>query len=220
MHRSMLAMFLAALCGGCVATAQRPTVALTVQARIDPDWSPPAEQLTFTTVLVRRGTVDELLEKELLHYLRGRLIKTGLVYDDNAPQLLVGIAAFIGPFEEYVEPTTFYWPVTSTSRATTTTSTGASATSVTQGPTTYVPIHRRGYTRTRYFRSITIFVGRPRDDGSGVAPVWQTTVESSGGASDLLEVAPTMIRHALTEFPRKSGRPTQRTVPLIRHDDP
>jgi hypothetical protein len=219
MERVAYSVLLAVLIGGCaLTTPQRPQITLNVSARIDPDWAPNVSGATFAMVPVKRGTPDELLEKELLHYLRGRLALMGLVNDERAPQFFVGITAFIGPFEEYVPPTTFYWPMSTTS--TTTSQAGSlSVTSTTHGEQ-YVPIQRPGYTRVNYFRSLTIFVGNPSPDGSGVSPVWQGNVDSAGATSDLLEVAPTLIRHLLTEFPRRSGYPSQRTTQVIRADDP
>ncbi len=209
----------ATLGGGCAIQSNSLQITMDVRARIDPEWKSDIFGASFVMIPALEGTPDELLEKELLHYVSGRLQAKGLMPGTAGARFMVGISAFIGPKEEYVPPTTFYWPIPSSSTTETTTNTGLTLSSTTHG-SQYVPIHRPGYTLVHYFRSITIFLGLPKSDGSGVTPVWQGTAESTGDLSDLLEVAPTLIRNILTEFPRRSGYPSRRTADLIGANDP
>jgi hypothetical protein len=194
-----------------------PPITVNVRAQIDPEWPANVTGATFDLVRLQTGTTEELLEKEILFYVRDRLLRKDLVFSERFPALLVAISSYIGPYEEYVPPSTFYFPMPT--NTTTTTNAGHTATSTVQGAQ-YVPVHREGYARVRYHRSITLFVGQPKADSSGVVPVWQGTVESDGEIADLMAVVPTMVRHLLTEFPRRSGYPPQRTVALIGATDP
>lgn len=48
--------------------------------------------------------------------------------------------------------------------------------------------------------------------------VWTCTVTSKGRNADIVVVAPTLIRHCLTEFPHPSRYPRHRVVPLLTAD--
>jgi hypothetical protein len=193
-----------------------------VKSYADPD-NPPAGLKTFKVVPLGLTQDNPLLEKELLYLVKHELLAKGLTYDDVNPDALVGLSAFIGPFEEYVPPATFHWPmITSSSKTTTTTGTigmtNVFGTSITkETDTQLVPITRPGRTRTRYYRNIQVVLGRPTvtaDGSSQVELVWSGVIESTGDTSDLVGLAPTLIDELLGEFPERSGKPVNRHVPL------
>lgn len=195
-------------------------IEMNVKAYSDPERSP-ASVRTFAVVPVGLTMKDPVLEKELLYLVKQRLVARGLVYDEQNPDVLVALAGYIGPFEHYVPPSTFYWPMPTSGSSTTNvagtvgaTSVSGTATTTTSG-TSYVPFTRPGYTVTQYYRNIQVIMGE-RVATPGEAKVnilWSGTVDSSGSSADLLVVAPTLLDQVLAEFPRRTGAPTARRVP-------
>jgi hypothetical protein len=191
---------------------------MNVKAYIDPD-KPPLISCSFSAVSIG-ATEDPLLEKELLHLVKSRLISMGMSTDDSSPDLLVGLSAYIGSYDSYIPPSTVYWPIPSTSTRRTTTAGligeySVSGTVVTkQQEMKYVPVTTPGYTLTQYYRVINIYFAHADTTGSDVKTqlIWSGSVDSSGKESDLLKVAPPMIDELLGEYPERSGKPTIRTI--------
>lgn len=214
--RICASVLLMALLGqGCASSF----IDMNVKAYSDPEKSPPTAR-SFTVVPLGLTMKDPLLEKELLFLVKQRLLAKGLVYDEQKPDVLVALVGYIGPFERYVPPSTFYWPMPSSTSSTTNVlgtvgSTSVSGTSTTTSSgTKYVPITRQGYTVTQYYRNIQVVMGERALTGgeAKVDVVWSGEVDSSGGSADLVVVAPTLLDQLLAEFPRRTGSPTTRRV--------
>ena len=160
--------------------------------------------------LASTNSFNPLQEKELLHIVKNHLTSKGYVYSEKHPDFVVSIDFAIDPVQ--VSGTTFM--STSTPGTTSTTSgylgSGTpsyfSATTTTPGQTQMVPIP---YSDIAYHRAITINFTSPE----GI-PLWRGEAESTGSKSDLLVVAPYLIKELLTEFPRKTGKKTGRYVPV------
>ena len=177
----------------------------------------------FCTVPLGNTTGGPMLEKNLLFLVKERLVAQGLIYDEAHPQMLVGLTGYIGPFDQYVPPSTFYWsvPKTETSRTTGSawgsdgSSAWGNATTTTQS-TERVPITTGGYSITQYYRNISVLMAKlvPSADSTKVNLVWSGSVQSSGSTGDLLTVAPTLLDELLGEFPQRSGKPSTRTVEM------
>ena len=200
------------------APASPNLIKMNVKAYIDPD-KPPLNYCSFSAVSIG-ATEDPLLEKELLHLVKTRLIAMGMSNDDSSPNLLVGLSAFIGSYDTYIPPSTVYWPIPSAPTRRTMAAGiigeySVSGTVVTkQHETKYVPVTTPGYTLTQYYRVINIYFAQAdttRADDK-VQVIWSGTVDSSGQESDLLKVAPPMIDELLGEYPQRSGKPTIRTT--------
>lgn len=193
---------------------------MNVTAYPDPE-RPIVAPKRFATVVVGQTTGGPMLEKNLLALVKERLVAKGFVYDESDPELVVALTGFIGPFEEYVPPSTTYWPMpTSTTSRTQGSAYGSdgsyasgNATTQTQG-TQYIPITRNGYTVTQYYRAIDVMVASVRHDPDSVRvePVWTGSVTSSGSTGDLLTIAPVLLDELVGEFPARTGKPSARQV--------
>jgi hypothetical protein len=192
---------------------------MNVKAYADPERSL-ATARSFTVLPMGLTMKDPLLEKELLFLVKQRLMAKGLVYDEQKPDVLVALVGYIGPFERYVQPSTFYWPMPTSTSSTTnvlgtvdSTRLSGTATTTTSG-TQYVPITRQGYTVTQYYRNIQVVMGErvSKNGAANVDVVWSGEVDSSGYSADLVVVAPTLLDQLLAEFPRRTGSPTTRRV--------
>ncbi|SRR6266568_387794 len=222
MRRLLLAVVLASLAQGC---ATGGFIEMSVKAYSDPERSLTSIR-TFAVVPVNLTMGNPLLEKELLYLVKQRLVARGLTVvewspgDGRNPDVLVSLAGYMGPFEQYVPPSTFYLPVPTSSTSTVRSNSPiiarpgevavAPSATVTTQSTSYVPISRGGYTVTQYYRNIQVFVAEPAAEKFNV--LWSGAVESSGGTADLLVVAPTLLDQLLAEFPRRTGVPTFRRV--------
>ena len=214
LSRFLLVVALVSLVGCATAGSH---IEMNVQAFADPEVAI-APGSTFATVPVGL-TKNELLEKELLFIIRERLEAKGLRYSEERPEFLVATSGFMGNYDEYVPPSTIYFPVPGSTQTTNVTGNAGgvpiygTATTNTSG-TNYVPITRRGYTRTQYVRIIDVMVARPvvRGSESTFKAVWSGKVESTGSTGDLLLVATPLIDELLTEFPRRTGRDSRRVV--------
>ena len=203
----------AALLSAC-ASLPANYVEMNVQAFSDPEHRIESGA-SFATVVLGVAK-NELLEKELLYLVKERLVARGFVYDESDPDFFVGATGFIGSFEEYVPPSTVYFPLPG---STTTTTTGAvggvpfGATSSTTG-TQYMPITRPGYNQTQYYRVIDVIVAEPIEQGGqlSVRALWRGRADSNGNTGDLLIVAPVMLDELLSEFPQRTGRDPRRVV--------
>src|SRR2546422_118207 len=200
---------------GCT---QSETYEMTVTAYPNPDAEVVAGQ-HFATVVIGQTRGGELLEKNLLALVRKEMEEKGFVYDKQSQELLVALTGFIGPRENYVPPSTIYWPMpTRSSSSTTGSAYGSGGYAIGWAPTTtqgtqWVPVTRPGYTRVDYYRRLDVLVGQlvTEADSNRVDLMWTGTVESAGYAGDLLEVAPVLVNELFTEFPKRSGKGSTRT---------
>jgi len=189
-------------------------------------YSDPARNLLeykrFSVVERKSDPGHLLLEKELLFLSRQILTDKGYVYDEENPDFLVVMDFYCGPFKYYVPPTTLYFPhyVQGESK----TFSGFIddsyffGTQQSEGGLEYLPYSTGGYTATAYYRNITLyFVDVERLlDSEKVEVIWIGDAESSGKTSDLLFVAPYMLKELMGEFPRRTRKSTNRTV-YINH---
>jgi hypothetical protein len=192
-------------------------IQMNVKAYKDPD-NPPKSTDSFCTVSLG-ATEDPLLEKELLHLVKARLIEMGFSYDEKDPAILVGLTGFIGPYEKYIPPTTYYWPLPNSSSSRTVLAGAIGEQSLIANVVTreneirHIPIARPGSIQTEYYRVIHVYFGKvdTLQAKAKVKLIWSGTVESAGQNADLLHVAPAMINELLDEYPERSGKPTYRT---------
>jgi hypothetical protein len=201
----------ATLVGGCV------PMYMSVVGYPNPDL-PILPQQRFVTISIGSTIGGDLLEKNLLAVVRNELETRGFVYDEQNPDLVVGVVGYIGPFEYYVAPSTVYWPMPTHQTSTSSGSAYGGGVSVYGRSTTrtrgqqWVPITRPGGVETAYYRRIDVLVGEVVEgvDSAKVELAWTGHVESSGRTSDLLTVAPILVNELFTEFPKRSGRAPER----------
>jgi hypothetical protein len=184
-----------------------------IKAYLDPEI--PLENIrTFKTVQLKMTAESPVLEKELLYMLKEMLQEKGLEYVEEDPDAYVGVIGFIGPFQEYVPPSTFYWPVPKKSSTNVSGFIGTRwiSGSIKQTQTDYVPITKQGYAVTKYYRNIQVVFSQMTEvaDSLQADLIWHGTVESSGYTKDLLRAAPILLDELMQEFPKRTMKPTRR----------
>jgi hypothetical protein len=213
MRKNLMLLGLAVALASCAPSR----LYMNVQASMDPE-VPITPGATFATVT---GSMkDDLLERELLAMVKERLVAKGLRFQPEHPDLYVAVSGYLGSEDRYIPPQTIYIPTPTTATQATSFSGGVGAVPVygtattTASGTSYLPITRPGRTRTEYLRRLDVLVARPVAVNGKVAAqsIWQGQVSSGGATGDLALVAPALLDELLTEFPRRSGRPAQRTV--------
>src|SRR6185503_1812748 len=91
----------------------RPAVHMNVRAYSDPDVRL-GKGTRFALESTGQTTGGVLLEKALLRNVRDLLVERGLVEDKKNPQVVISLTGFVGAREQYVPPSTFYMPQTTT----------------------------------------------------------------------------------------------------------
>jgi hypothetical protein len=215
---------------GCSLLNSGSRVLLSVKAYSDPE-AELAPPLVFAFENLGQTTGGVLAEKELQGLVRERLSRIGFVERSNSEQtadLIVAVSGFIGPHDRYVPPSSIWIPVPSTSEATTrSTATSSysgyrgygsahanSVSTTTTRSTDYVPVTTGGYTERSQVRIVHLSMALTANGGASFELAWEGSVDSEGPSDDLMLVAPYMLDELFSEFPRRSGRPTSRSVAI------
>jgi len=204
------------------------SVEMVVRAYADPS---AGSVRTFGFVPSDQTTGGELAERELRASVRTLLVAKGLseASGGQAPDVSIQVSGQVQSQEQYIPPSTHYKPKTVTTTTTTTSDPPdpqkmgkpelgmgdpkPTTTTTTTEHTEMVPVTKPGHTETTYYRHIAIQMFRTTP---GQDPVWSGDVESRGTEPDLMVVAPTLLKELLSEFPRRTGKPAERSAALSR----
>jgi len=160
---------------------------------------------------------NPLLEKELLHMIKQKLISKGYKSDPENPDFLVALQYYVGPFQYYEAPTTLYLPQYTSGESTShhgmVGNTFYSGSSHTSGKWESKPMTYGGGSRTAYYRKMIVSVvdAKALKGTNEVKVLWRGDVDSSGSSSDIRAVAPFLIDEMMDDFPITTSRATSRS---------
>lgn len=208
MRRFLPLIVAAAVLSGCAAT-----LPMSVTAYQDPEASYESLRRFAFKPSDRK---NPLLEKQLFALVRRKLETKGLVYDQAAPDFLVALNSYSGPYRYYVPQTVTYEPrykegdteivygqVGDKTIATT---------RQTAGKWVERPVVHGGHEETAYRSVLKLDFLEPRalSRDKKVRVLWTGEAQSSSDQQDIRVVAPLLLDELLDEFPQGTGRPTQR----------
>jgi len=174
-------------------------VSMDAQGYGDPDKDPSAYK---TFALERTSRDNPLLEKELLKTLEEKLLAAGLTRSEEKPDILVVMHSFVGKKAQFTLPGTlttmripYQWALGPARAA------GGTASSADD----------------TYYRHVRLYFLDYAELAQGakldLPPLlWMGEVGSSGTMNDIRVVAPFLFRGLLEEFPKSSGKSTNRMV--------
>jgi hypothetical protein len=173
------------------------------------------------------GTDEPLVEQNLQSLLAARLKAQGLNQDPQNPDMVIVVSHEVSKAETWIEAKKekkdYYEPAT-TKLVTHYNRQGGSWTEIRnkdgRWKTSVKEIPGRmedDFLKKIHLAFFKLKTGLPEEEGKGLpldtVPLWEGNVFQQGKTSDLLKVAPVMLRELAAEFPLKSGRPETREVP-------
>lgn len=171
---------------------------------------------SFSLVLLNES--EQLVEKNLLHQAKEKLINKGYIYDEKSPDFIVTTSFYFGPFESYIPQRTFYVPEYVPGQTSYYSGSFDGSyyygTATSSGYTRQRPVTTGGYTVIQHYRELNLFfvdydilVNHER-----VELLWQGKVHSTGSSSDYQHISKIMVNELMDEFPVRSGKPHERRI--------